>query len=568
MKFKDYLQKDLERISCSLSELSKASGLSSAVLSRYRSGERTPRKDSDLLVQLCNGINDLEEKAGLPSNRKNRLSLYKISLSEELMLHYDRFDQLLRILHVSMKDLSRELNYDASYLSRIRSGKRSPADPEQFAANVSRFFIRTAGPKELKEIGNLIQEKNPEHLESSLKTWLLYKQEFRNAPLESFLEKLDSFNLEEFIRVLRFTDFSDSGTPIPIPFKREYHGTVQMRQGELDFFRVTTQNQTGGTVFMCNDMPIEEMAEDTNFAKTWMGMVAACLKNGITLNMIHDVNRSFNEMMIGLQAWIPVYMTGQITPYYIPNTDNSVYHHCLYVSDAAALSGECIHGFHDHGCYQLTTGSDELPYYSKRASDILSHAKPLMSIFRSEQFKEFDEYRNAEFQMPGDRVISSCVPPLATLTNDLLMEILESSDAPEELYATIEQARKKELADLNRSLRKGMMYMRIPDLSKSEFRSYTPLVKMASMFQNIEVPYTWETYQKHIQLTRDFAETTPEFDLVFDQRSAFRNITVYLREDQVAIILKHKSPEIAFVITHPKMVNALQQFHAPFFDTE
>ena len=57
---------------------------------------------------------------------------------------------------------------------------------------------------------------------------------------------------------------------------------------------------------------------------------------------------------------------------------------------------------------------------------------------------------------------------------------------------------KKELADLNRSLRKGMMYMRIPDLSKAEFRSYTPLVKMASMFQNIEVPYTWETYQKHI----------------------------------------------------------------------
>ena len=110
--------------------------------------------------------------------------------------------------------------------------------------------------------------------------------------------------------------------------------------------------------------------------------------------------------------------------------------------------------------------------------------------------------------------------------------------------------------------------MRIPTLSKAEFNSYTPLIKLASMFQNIEVPYTWETYQKHIQLTKDFAETTPEFDLSFDQRTAFRNITVYLREDQVAIILKHKSPEIAFVITHPKMINALQQFNAPFFEDE
>lgn len=568
MKFKDYLQKDLERVGCSLSELSKASGLSSAVLSRYRSGERTPRKDSDLLIQLCNGISDIEDQAGLPSNRKTRLSLYKESLTEDLTLHYDRFDQLLRLLHVSMKDLSHELNYDASYLSRIRSGKRSPADSELFAANVTRFFIRTATPKELKEIGILIQEKNPDRLESALKNWLLYKQEFQNEPLESFLEKLDSFNLDEFIRLLRVSDVSLSDNLIPLPVDRKYQGTLQMRQGELDFFCLTTQTQRSGSIFMCNDMPIEEMAADTNFAKMWMGMVAACLKNGISLNMIHDVNRSFNEMMIGLQAWIPVYMTGQITPYYIPNTDNSVYHHCLYLSNAAALSGECIHGFHDHGFYHLTSEADELAYYSRRAADILSHAKPLMSIYREAQFKEFDQFRNAEFQMPGNRVISSAVPPLSTLTNDLLKEILSANGISNDLYHSIEQARKKELADLNRSLRKGMVYMRIPTLSKAEFNSYTPLIKLASMFQNIEVPYTWETYQKHIQLTKDFAETTPEFDLSFDQRTAFRNITVYLRENQVAIILKHKSPEIAFVITHPKMINALQQFNAPFFEDE
>ena len=95
MKFKDYLQKDIERIGCSLSELSKASGLSSAVLSRYRSGERAPRKDSELLVQLCSGIGELEQKAGLASTVQNRLAVYKASLSEDYALNYDRFDRLL-----------------------------------------------------------------------------------------------------------------------------------------------------------------------------------------------------------------------------------------------------------------------------------------------------------------------------------------------------------------------------------------------------------------------------------------------------------------------------------------
>ena len=110
--------------------------------------------------------------------------------------------------------------------------------------------------------------------------------------------------------------------------------------------------------------------------------------------------------------------------------------------------------------------------------------------------------------------------------------------------------------------------MRLPELSEEEFKTYTPLLKLASMLQNIEVPYTWETYQKHIQLANDFAETTPGFELLYDQRSAFRNITIYVRDDELAMILKHKSPEIAFVITHPKMVNALHNFTAPIFEDD
>ena len=125
MEFKDYFRNDLERIGCSLSELSHVSGLSSAVLSRYRSGERVPRRDSDLLIQLCAGLSVLEAEAGMPNPMKNRLEFYRSVLSEEVLLLSEHFDALLKSLQISMKDLSRELNYDASYLSRIRSGKRS-----------------------------------------------------------------------------------------------------------------------------------------------------------------------------------------------------------------------------------------------------------------------------------------------------------------------------------------------------------------------------------------------------------------------------------------------------------
>ena len=61
-------------------------------------------------------------------------------------------------------------------------------------------------------------------------------------------------------------------------------------------------------------------------------------------------------MMLGLESWIPIYMTGQITPYYFKNNKTNIYNHFNYVSGSVALTEECINGFHNKGkCYlQLT----------------------------------------------------------------------------------------------------------------------------------------------------------------------------------------------------------------------
>ena len=74
------------------------------------------------------------------------------------------------------------------------------------------------------------------------------------------------------------------------------------------------------------------------------------LKKGHHLNIIHNLDRPFNEMMLGLESWIPIYMTGQISPYYLSNLKNNIYNHLNYVSAAATLSGECINGFHNKVC--------------------------------------------------------------------------------------------------------------------------------------------------------------------------------------------------------------------------
>ena len=63
-------------------------------------------------------------------------------------------------------------------------------------------------------------------------------------------------------------------------------------------------------------MPLGERASEPEFPKKWMYGMALMLKKGLHLNQIHNLDRSFDEMMLGLESWIPMYMTGQISPYY------------------------------------------------------------------------------------------------------------------------------------------------------------------------------------------------------------------------------------------------------------
>ena len=92
-------------------------------------------------------------------------------------------------------------------------------------------------------------------------------------------------------------------------------------------------------------------------------------------------------MMLGLESWIPMYMTGQISPCYFKNVQNNVFLHLLKVSGSAALVGEAVAGYHSEGRYYLTKSKKDIEYYQKHADEMLKNAYPLMEIYRQEREK-------------------------------------------------------------------------------------------------------------------------------------------------------------------------------------
>ena len=96
--------------------------------------------------------------------------------------------------------------------------------------------------------------------------------------MQSFLEKLDQFDLNNFIRSIRFDELKVPTMPIQLPGSRSYFGIREFMTAELDYLKATVLSPSMENVIMYSDMPMEEMSKDPDFPKKWMFGMAMLLK--------------------------------------------------------------------------------------------------------------------------------------------------------------------------------------------------------------------------------------------------------------------------------------------------
>ena len=120
------------------------------------------------------------------------------------------------------------------------------------------------------------------------------------------------------------------------------------------------------------------------------------LKKGIHLNIIHNINRPMNEMLLGFKSWLPLYMIGSITPYYFEKPIGKIFSHMHCTSGSVALVGECPKGQENNCKLYITTKKEELNYYKNKTDVLLANSKPLMVIYKENNKKDFQEFIHTE----------------------------------------------------------------------------------------------------------------------------------------------------------------------------
>mgnify|MGYP001366283441 CR=1 FL=1 len=584
MNFKEVLNKYLKELNCSSKKLSNESGLSESVISRYRSGERTPVKNSEQLNKLTKALFNIAKDSS-----KNKYTLDKIVSDFNIALPSDDFDYttfsnnlntLITSLNINTHEMSKYIVFDASHISRIRYGKAKPSNPVEFSNKICSYILnRYKNPDDINNLMMIIgckkSDLSNEKIYSTLFNWLTSEIVPVKNQISDFLHHLDSFNLDDYIKVIKFDELKVPSIPFYKAKTKHYYGIEEMKQGELNFFKGTVLSKSKEDIFMCSDMPMEDMAKDIDFGKKWMFAIAMCLKKGHHLNIIHNLDRPFNEMMLGLESWIPIYMTGQISPYYLSNLKNNIYNHLNYVSAAAALSGECINGFHNKGMYYLTTNKNEIEYYKEKSDLLLKKAKPLMEIYRESNIKEYHLFLKKDENIECDRTRYISSLPLFTISDELLIKILKRNKLTKEeinkiivlkneVSSQIDKIIKyknNEFKYMNSILKKNKVFDYIYVIKEDEFISDTPSLLLNNLFIDKTINYTYKEYIEHLKLTNEYAKNNKNYNILTEKDKTFKNITITILKNNHVIISKNSNPTIHFVIRHPKLVAAIESFN-------
>lgn len=575
MKFCEQLNLYIETLGCSAKTLSAASGLSDAAVSRYRSGEREPGRDSDRLRRLAHGIFILAGQDTPPLLSESEDEILK-ALQDALSPADSDFDNavsglkdLLTAFGVSFAELSRAMNFDASYLSRVCSGQRKPANTEAFVTQICRYVtkrcLKNNNAEALCALLGITPEpgRTEDEYTALLIAYLCTPQHKDAASVSKFLAHLDTFDLNEYIEAIHFDAIKVPTVPFQLPASRNYNGLEEMKQSELDFFKATVLSKSNADVFMCSDMPIADMAEDLAFAKKWMYGIAVMLRKGLHLDMVHNIDRPFEEMMLGLESWIPIYMTGQVSPYYLKGVQNNIYCHFNYVSGAAALTGECISGFHEDGRYRFSNNREEIHYQRRKADHLLQKAQPLMEIYKTPQADLLRAFLKNDAGTNGARHNLLSVPPLYTMPEDLLDEILSRRNLSQSQIDTIKNAAALQREVTEKILTENSITDELPKLTEEAFNAAPVSLSLSHAFFEDAIPYTYEEYRRHINATEAFAETHRNYTVTFSEKPAFRNIQIQMHKGEWVMLSKSKAPVIHFVIRHSKMLNAFENMTLP-----
>ncbi|MBO4862791.1 MAG: transcriptional regulator [Eubacterium sp.] len=407
------LSKLLKELDLSGKELADYSGINPSIVSRIKTAERSPKPSSSTISKLLDGLilyvstkhqeatirNFLLENDINPSDdlKKDIISyLYQNSTEAVLSMennknkninfkHFaEKLNAVMDLTNLSNIKLSKNLNVDPSYISRFRKGERIPKANSILLEKLCQYlYDRAVSHDQLDQLCEMIKLTDYQLMDegtvySSFKDWLC---DFSRSSL-AIMQLLKSISTFSPVTSTKLPSYNDVAKPSIIDEDTLYYVGESGIQDASERFLVTVIEKNVPEVWLYSDEPINWMTSSPVFYIKWVVLMSELVKKGVKIKIIHNIERDATEMVMAIQSWMPLYVSGCVEPYYSNIRLGKRFSHTIFIAPGTcAITSDAIQGYSAESIYTFHRDEKVLSHYEKQFDRMLKDCNPLAQIY-------------------------------------------------------------------------------------------------------------------------------------------------------------------------------------------
>jgi len=481
----------------------------------------------------------------------------------------EKLNLLMTVQGISNSRLAKALSVDASLVSRWRSGARIPNPGSTHIKALASYFAAQAKMGSQKSVLCEVMGLPPEKWRDESQTMAGLLHSWLSDSLRQDTRLVDRFivNLEATATNMpagiapppNATAYPGSGSSTSTTLVAEaYYGIRGKQEGVIRFLSTVLDQQRPCTLLLYSDESIDWLTGDKSFLAVFAPLFRRILARGCKVKVVHTVSRDISEMFAAIDFWLPLYLAGDIEPYYYPRYREHYFRRTLFIAPGvASLASTALASLENSSANIYCTDRRMIESLTAEFKEYLSMCRPLMRIFSAGNLDGLSDLLTEFVEQPGDCYSLSGNLSAVTLPEETLASMLERSGLGVEIKEKtllVHRARVKAFfANLERSQHTEIVVLPSPDEIKG---GHVKPDLPALLFSGADLSYTPKEYAMHLKNIINLLNLQPRFNFYVCQRGAARNVSLTAK-DGVGVVVATTDPQRAlFAFNQPNMTNS------------
>ncbi|HCX64523.1 MAG TPA: hypothetical protein DHN33_04865 [Eubacteriaceae bacterium] len=478
------------------------------------------------------------------------------------MEFYEKLDYLMHITKTSNSTLAKAIAIDASYISRLRKGSRQPSAQNAYMEAMAAYFAKRSSNKYqmklLKEIMECeigLVEQETRRKESILR-WLMQELDQFKHPVKSFLKEVSDFHFvqPQSTAIKEHIDLSRSKD------QEVFFGVEGKRAAVLQFLKEIVARDNPDKIFIHSDEEMSWLTEDSAFLKEWSRLLAKAVQKGNRIQIIHNINRSLNEILDAINNWLPLYMSGMIEPFYYPKIKDGIFRRTLFVAPKASLAvvSNSVGESTENKANFLYRDPKVVQAFKSEYLEFHKMCRSLIKIYTSAESEQsldlLTEFENEK----ADTYLRNKYFSFLTMPHALLRKkVMEEASFQGQKLLDYHENRIKYF----KSLLETHKFTEIISLYPyQDGETVIPLIGFTDLFKGLKMEYDREEYRWHLRHVLNLLKEHGNYHVVLLDPDESQNYSLYAKENIGVIASKLTDPVVRFAVNEAYMTAAFWDY--------